>query len=478
MAGAKIALSSTTGELRDDGNNNARVNLPLTKAQAGFAALLAQVDDGSVTGAVATRPPIVTMDNRLRVGVDSLIFSDSFTAAAINTAIWQTVVNTGTITFTAGYVNINGGASVAINANERLISQPFFPMLGEGSTMMQMIAQFTAVPQTNCDVIWGFVIPSTGASTAHADGVYFQLNSAAELRCVVNYNGTLTQSAALNFSSLIGTATERDFTIIVGQDLAEFFINGVRVAAIARPAGQASMTISSSLPVAAKIYNIAALSTAQVMKIGFVAVGLLDIAAGLPFDHGKVLSGGSAYQGQNGMTMGSTANYANSANPTAAVPTNTTAALGTGLGGQFWETDTLAVTTDGILCSFQVPVGSATVPGKTLMVTAVNIYSYIQTALTGGGYNEQLTLAFGHTAVSLATADSATAKAPRRVPLGARTVASGATALTQLATITKQFKTPIAVFQGEFIAVVKKKVGTAPSAGTVAHVIDIEGYYI
>lgn len=139
-----------------------------------------------------------------------------------------------------------------------------------------------------------------------------------------------------------------------------------------------------------------------------------------------------SYQGLSGGTMGSLANYANNANPTAAVPTNTTAALGTGLGGQFWETDTLAVNTDGIIDSYQVPAASANYSGKRLSIRGVKINTFVQTALTGGGYNEVWTLVFGHTAVSLATAEAATTKARRAIVIGTRSVASATAALTQL----------------------------------------------
>lgn len=130
--------------------------------------------------------------------------------------------------------------------------------------------------------------------------------------------------------------------------------------------------------------------------------------------------------------MGSLALYVNNANPTAAVPTNTTAALGVGLGGQFWETDTLAVNTDGIIQSYQVPAGTVNVQGKRLVIRGIYIDTFVQTALTGGGYNEVWTLNFGHTAVSLATGEAATTKARRVIPIGSRTVASAAAALTQL----------------------------------------------
>lgn len=101
-----------------------------------------------------------------------------------------------------------------------------------------------------------------------------------------------------------------------------------------------------------------------------------------------------SYQGMSGSTMGSLALYTNNANPVAAVPTNTTAALGSGLGGSFWETDTLAVNTDGIIMSYQVPVMSANLPSKRLSVRGVKINTFVQTALTGGGYNEVWTLNF------------------------------------------------------------------------------------
>ena len=66
--------------------------------------------------------------------------------------------------------------------------------------------------------------------------------------------------------------------------------------------------------------------------------------------------------------MGGLSKYTNNTNATAAVPTNTTAALGTGLGGEFWETDTLAVNTDGIIQSFQVPAGTVNTQGKRLVI--------------------------------------------------------------------------------------------------------------
>ena len=41
-----------------------------------------------------------------------------------------------------------------------------------------------------------------------------------------------------------------------------------------------------------------------------------------------------------------------------------------------------------------------------------------------------------------------------------------------------QFQAPIAVQPGEFFQLVKKKVGTAPSAGVVVHLITVDAVFM
>ena len=77
------------------------------------------------------------------------------------------------------------------------------------------------------------------------------------------------------------------------------------------------------------------------------------------------------------------------ANVAAAVPTTTGAALGSGLGGTFWETATLAVNTDGIIMSYQVPTGTVNFPGRRLVLRGMYLNSYIQTVIAGGPYTAE-----------------------------------------------------------------------------------------
>lgn len=477
MSGAKIQLTNVPGELQYDEFDKAAVNGPLAIAEAGFASLASERDAGAALGARRVRALEASEDFRLRVGMDTLLFSDAFPGAALNTSKWQQNLTTMTLTVAGGFANMNAGASAASGAVARLTSYQYFPVFGSVPTFaqVQMLFPFTPIANNVCE--WGLFIAS--GTTAPTDGVFFRIDASGELRGVLNWGGTETQTAVMNFSTLIGALTSREFVIEINQDRVLFWIDDVLAGTIDIPVGQGSATRSTNLPFNFRCYNNAITASAQAPKIGHVEVSIGDLQASMPISHQMAVMGGHVSQGQTGQTLGSTANYANSANPAAAVPTNTTAALGSGLGGQFWETDTLAANTDGIISSYQNPAGTAAAPGRTLMITGVKIATFIQTVLGAGGpHVNQWSLAFGHNAVSLATAEAATTKAPRRIPLGVQAVAATAAAGVALTDIVQRFDPPIPVNPTEFIQTVKKKILGAPASGVEAHVISFDGYWL
>jgi hypothetical protein len=476
MAGFRIEGNTSGNVAEVDTANQVKVNLNTTEATAGFATLTSEVDDGTATGARYMKALEVTEDYRLRVGTDTLLFNDQFPAAAINTTIWSQQTTTMTIVVGGGLLTLNSGSSVATTVNARVQSYQHFPVIGTFPLAVQMMAQFPFAPLANNVSEWGLGI-ATGTS-APTDGVFFRLNASGEFRGVINFNGTETQTETINFNTYVGVNTARKFVIILHEESAEFWIDDVLVADLATPAAQGALTSASNLPILLRTYNTGVTASAQQLKVGQINVTVMDALSGKDWKDQLAGMGKHSSQGQTGQTLGSLANYANSSNPTAAVPTNTTAALGSGLGGQFWETDTLAANTDGIICSYQNPAGTATAPGRNLYITRVRVQSYIQTALTGGGYVAQWSLAYGHTAVSLATTDGAGTKAPRRIPLGVQALTAGQAASTLCGDpVEGDLQVPIVVYPGEFIQTVKKKVGTAPSAGVVAHVISFGGYW-
>jgi hypothetical protein len=97
----------------------------------------------------------------------------------------------------------------------------------------------------------------------------------------------------------------------------------------------------------------------------------------------------------------------------------------------------------------------------------------------GGPTTWAMALAFGHTAVSLATTESSTTKAPRRFPLGVQTLPASAP-IGQLSTeiINLSLQSPIGVQPGEFAQVILRFI-TNNSVATQAlnFYINIEGYF-
>lgn len=480
---------SVSGLLVDvDASKNLTVNLPYdTPAEvaqgggivnAGFAVLAGEADPGFRIGERQVRAVEVTRDFRTRVGTDVTMLNQYFPGAALNSTIWTAPTTTSTISVAGNLLTLNNGASLAANAVARVTSYRSFPVYVTFPLYTTMFIQFSAVPVPNSVHEWGMFI-STG-TTAPTDGVLFRINLAGELRAIVNTGGVETQSAAIDFNALVGVNTSKQFLVAVGTDMADFWIDNECVASIPAPAALGAAIASGQLPVSFRSYNAAAVTgTACLMRVSAVNVTLGEMNNSKAWSHVLAGSGGTGYQGQTGATLGSTALYTNSLGPTAgAAMTNTTAALGAGLGGQFSALPTLAINNDGIISSFQVPVGTAALPGASLYITGISVYAMVTVALAGGAVNYAYSAAFGHTAVSLATTTTATSKAPVRKVLGLQTFAAAAPVGTIGTPIEKDFdRAPIVVHPGEFFQIVAKNLGTVTTAGVITFFIDIESYW-
>lgn len=472
-----IIKSGTSGDLAGvDTQNNLKVNTPLVAEEAGFITLSCDNDNGDITGTRYVLSPEVSGDYRIRTGVDQSIFNEPFPGAALNTTLWTSPVTTMTITVTNGFANLNAAASLAINAVARLSTYRSFPCYKSYTTYFESEVQFTSTPVSGNVCEWGAYI-STGI-TAPTDGVFFRINSAGEFRCVINNNGVEVQSNTLDFNTLIGINTSRAFLIYAMSNRALFWIDNVLVSTLEASAAQGTVSSSMNLPLSFRNYNSTAVSTAQIIKVSMVNVTLADQNTSKQWPHILAGAGGHISQGQTGNTLGTTALYTNSlAVGAGAAMTNTTAALGSGLGGQFAAQPTLAAGTDGIVSSYQVPLGTSIAPGKSLYITRINISTAVTTTLTGGPVLYAYSLAYGHTAVSLATTESATTKAPRRLTLGMQSFAATSPAGTLSNIIDIDMASPIVAQPGEFVQIVAKNLGTVTSAGVITFIIGFGGYW-
>lgn len=486
MAGIRVEGNTSGNVAEVDASNNLRVTAPTTlDSKIGFVALAGRNDDGTVVAAGRLNRAYVSEGNRLAVANAVLLWDDTFNALTQNTSKYKFLATTQTGSQAGGYLILNTGAVTTINTNCAYQTTRHFPLFGKSELRCNVSGMLTQVPQSNQVIELGLFSATLPGGAAPADGVFFRYNAAAELRGVISYNGTETQTAAITAPS---ANVNHDFVIVAQTNAVLFYIDDVLRGVIslltdAPTLGQPFQ--AASQPFTARQYiGGSAPALATQLKISDIFVVQLGADPGRPWAEQKSGFGHMAYQGQNGGTMGTTALYANNSNPAATVPTNTTAALGTGLGGKFQETLTLAAGTDGIIQSFQNPAPTVNLTGRNLVIRGVTISGVVTVALSVLGLSGTMALCFGHTSVSLATAESGSfvtpsTKAARRIALCTTGVAlATATAGTPVnGPLSIKFDAPIIVAPGEFVAISHNKVSAAPTTGAIMWTITYDAYF-
>lgn len=483
----KITGNSATSNAEVDSNNNIQVVTPGTTPTGGnrgggnqnAPSILTENDGGSKTSLRYVGTPEADNDSRLRVANELWLDDEQFNYAAQNTGKHQYQNTTMTLVWATSGLQTNGTNITSTTTGTSLRSYAYFPITGMGnSTYAQFQASLNANLNANQVIDFGLFLQPTSNPFIPTDGLYFRADSSG-WKAVINNNGTEVEQL-LNGSNSSGTFTHVNntvykFLIEINQSQAVFWINDTIVYRVSTPNAQGQFCLSNALPIGIRhaIVGGAAGSALQAtFKEYSVSIGGGNFSEKLG-DRGNAIFG--SYQGLSGGTMGSLSSYTNSTNPTAAIPSNTvlTANLPSGLGGQSWETFTLAVNTDGILMSYQVPLGTISIPGKRLKITGVKLSSFVQTVLVGGPLNRTFTLNYGHTSVSLATGEAATTKARRIVllPELTQTVTAAQavnTMVSQSGGCISMFPEPIYINPGEFISLSVKHIGTVGLSGTVA----------
>lgn len=475
MAGAKIALSPTTGELKDDGNGNALVTLPASTNQAGYVAFVSDNDAGDVLGTPSRKSPETDDDYRLRTVYDNILDTETFNYTAQNTGKFSYANTTMTNTWGTGGMLTNATSITTTTTGTVFQSRAFFPIIGTTQLYCEFEISFSAsAAPSNTIIDTGLYLSGAANPYTPSDGVYLRQSSGG-IFGVVNHNGTETTTSAFTFTP----TANRVYQVIISihEREVEYWIDNVLYAVQAAPVAQGQVCMSAALPFAHRhvITGGAAGGVFQTTLRDYnITIGGVSAAESLGQVGSRALG---SYQGLSGGTMGSLATYPNSTNPTAAAPSNTalTANLPAGLGGQGAVTAAVAAATDGIWGSYQNPAGTVSVQGRRLVISGVNIHLVnLGAAVATTATTIQFSLAFGHTAVSLATGEAATTKAPRRIGLGIATWPIGAAigATPTNGPIQVSFTDgPIYVNPGEFVALVGKFLAGTATASQVINFV-------
>jgi hypothetical protein len=485
MAGFRIEGNVSGNVAEVNAANQLRVvpetNVETNPGNVGGVKIFVENDNGEITGTPALASPEVDVDARLRIAPDMILDEEVFNYTAQNTGKHTLAATTMANSWTAGQMTTNSASITTTTTGTQLATYATFPTIGTQTLAADFEAGFSAQPQTNSFIEFGLMFGG-GATVAPTDGVFFRLSSAG-LQGIASFNGTETSTGVFPQSNGTGTWTyvngkRYQFVVYIGGVRARFWVNDGAgshlLGTIPLPSAQGRMNMASALPLTIK-HRITGGAAGGVLQATFgaynVRLGGSNISS-TPSTNGSRIVG--SYQGLSGGTMGTLATYPNSANPTAAAPSNTalTANLPAGLGGQGAVTAAAAAATDGIWGSYQVPAGTANVQGRRLAIRGIRIDAINNgAAVATTATTVQFALAFGHTAVSLATAEAAAAKAPRRIALGFMTWPVGAAIGAQPQggpLFVDLGDAPVFVNPGEFVALVGKfLIGTATASQVI-----------
>ncbi len=490
---AIIETGSNTSWMQNvDANFNSRTNLPWynsvwVEEGGGYKnapAMFGEIDTGASTGIRDMKSPEIDDDFRIRNSGDNLIDGEGFNYTAQNTGKHSFTFTNLNATIGTGWITTNSGSITTTTTGLTFGTFGMFPMGGAQTTICETSVAFSAQPTANTIIDFGLF--QRGATTAFAplDGVYFRL-SAAGIQGIINSAGTEVFSSVFPFT-YTNNATNR-YLIQVSNVRTTFWVNNEKTGEIPTPVSLNFPCKSQSLPWSFR-HAIVGGAAGAVLQAVFSDYRIVSRGAVFSDSLAQVTSRVlGTMQGFSGGTMGTIGTYTNNTNPIAAVPTNTTLAVGAaGLLNQAWETFSLALTTDGILLSYQLPAGSATVQGRRFKISGVSLSSFVQTVLIWWPQNRTFALAFGWTTVSQITSESAsmasaTAKARRIVllPMFTQSIVAAQAVSTTVSQPETMMTFPkdadLYVNPGEFIQVIVKGVGTVGTSGTLATNIQIFG---
>lgn len=481
MAGIRVEGNVSGSVAEVDADNNLYVRVP-GYDDGGVArgggpetgpAIFSENDPGIASGVRVVASPETDEDFRLRVGHEAYLDRETLNYTAQNTGKHIYSNTTMTNAWTVSGLQTNSGGITTINTATLLQTRAWFPIPVASTLYGEFVWAPSVAPITsNTNVDIGFFIPNT-TPFAPTDGAYFRFNASGVFG-VINSSGVETLTGALSLpGGLVSTERVRYLIALTERDV-QFWaeVDGTiyLLGTLTCPSSRGALFAAASLPFAMR------------HAIGGTAAGAAF--SGFLTDYGISLGGPlyadtlgatgnralGSYQGLSGGTMGTLANYANSANPTSAAGSNTAANV-TGLGGQGAINAAGTAATDLIMCSYQVPAGTTAVQGRRLRINGVKVwFANLGAAVATTATTLGVSLAFGHTAVSLATAEAANAKAPRRIPIGMVYWPVGAV-VGQTSTpdsLEMRFDNPVYVNPGEFVALAMKfLVGTATASQSI-----------
>lgn len=460
---------STGNEVAVSAAGEMQVRNPSSPYSAGYTALTGMCDTAG-----QIRVPISgSTQGLLGVGNAVIDWEEGFAASTINNSKWK--VNSSGMTGAISTPNV-----VVLNANNTLTSASYSLLsswrtfeTGRGSD--RVIGWRVRVPSIVLGAVVEIGMLSAVGVATPITGAFFRIDADGILKGVaIDAAGAEVMTSPMSIP-VVNTA--HDWVIVVGKNVVYFQVDDVIVGSITTGSVSASPVLVESAPAMVRCYNATATATACQVHLYRSVGAYFGGSYGFSDVTLSALAGDIAAQGITGASTGSLANWANSAAPTAATLSNSSQSYAT-LGGQFSFAMIAGAEADYALFGFTVPALTNSNKASTLLIRSINIDTYISALTIGAASVLIWGIGFGSSGGSLAQADGAGTKAPRRIPVGIQSFASTDIVGKQAIPINKTFSQPISVNSGEFFHVILKlPVGTATSI-TLRGVVGIDGSWI
>lgn len=478
MAGALIAgaggvpvETNAAGQL----HITAETDVATNPGNVGAMRFFSENAPGGVTGDAYLKSPETSTDYRLRVGTDSVWDSEQFNYVAQNTTKHKYTPTTLTMTWAGGSLNTNGGSVTTTGTACQIQTYRYFPLLGAGATYFETTMCLSAAMAANINIDFGGMSLAAAGTSVPTDGVYFRINSGGVFG-VINSNGTETTTSVFTFTQSPNVFNK--FTITSTQSKVEFWIDDEPMARVDRGNGVSQPHYAASVPFAIRHHHTGVAGGVVQAKFGGYSVTLGDMDTQRMWSSTMAGQGLSAIQGASGHTQGQTANNVNSVAPATATLSNTAAGYAT-LGGRFVFAAPAGAETDYALFGFLNPAPTTSITGRNLVIRGVWIETFnavVAVAITPTVL--EWSLGVGSTAVSLATAEGAATRAPRRIGLGSQSFLVGALAGANSERCDVNLDAPVVVEPGTYMHIILRvPYGTATATELFRGMVGINAYW-
>jgi hypothetical protein len=490
----KIKSGKSINEAVVDSNNNLNVNLPTILNDSGYNHIISEVDDGSVIGTPTLRALHVTQDYRLLKNIETPFWQDNFSSSVLNNSKYRATTTNQTIVLSGGCLNLNADSSVGSGNYSMVQTFKSFPIYENAPVYVNFKTKFNNTFQANNIIEFG--LATTTGTTTPTDGVFFRV-SGGTLNGVVSYSGYETTIVNIYTPTI---NEYNDYILAITDNNVEFWVDDVIVGKITptattvfftsttvtlRTAGFCTTT-SNSLHLFVRNRNSGVVSSPIKISVSDFGVLFSDFKSNRDFKSLMVTNGQSSISspdGQPNLASGTTsANILNNLSPTQLSLLDNTTGGYTTLGGDFLIPASGSSETDYILFGYLNPIGTADIPGKTLVISNIYINTFTSGATVNStGTTLQWVVGVGGTSLSLGELDSVTGgtRSPRRLGLGIQNIPSASSVGTMARPMLMyQPTTPIMIESGTYLHIILKiPIGIETPSLVYRGNVSINGYW-